>query len=88
MYPYEFIKSLAKAFEENGQLVPKHRGDVRYPIVQDEHIQWLIKRLDAKLNITVKSLYHQLNEVFQFPCHVSINYFSKAIWSQVGLTSS
>ena len=37
-YPYETIKSIAKAFEENGQLVPKHKGGVRYPILQDEHI--------------------------------------------------
>ena len=34
MYSYETIKSIAK---ENGQVVPKHKGDVRYPILQDEH---------------------------------------------------
>ena len=38
-YPYETIKSIAKAFEGNGQLVPKHRGNVHYPILQDEHFK-------------------------------------------------
>ena len=29
-YPYKTIKNIAKAFEENGQLVPKHRGGFCY----------------------------------------------------------
>jgi hypothetical protein len=30
--------SIARVFEENGQLVPKHKGGVCYPILQDKHI--------------------------------------------------
>ena len=37
--------------------MPKHRGGVCYPILQDDHIQWLVKRLDANPNITVESLH-------------------------------
>ena len=37
-YPYKTIKSIARAFEGDDQLMPKHRGSVRYPILQDEHI--------------------------------------------------
>jgi len=48
--------------EDNGQMVSKRRGGIRYPILQDEHIQWLVQRLDADPDITVESLHHQLNE--------------------------
>ena len=78
-YPYETIRSIAKAFEENDQLVPKHRGGVCYPILQDEHIQWSVERLHADPNITIESLHRQLNEVFQSPCLVSISCISKFI---------
>ena len=37
-YPYEAIMSIARAFEENGQWVPKPKGGVHYPILQDVHI--------------------------------------------------
>ena len=33
-HPYKFIRSLAKAFEENGQLMPNHKGGVCYPVLQ------------------------------------------------------
>jgi hypothetical protein len=32
----------AIVFEEKGQIVPKHRGGLCYPNLQDEHIQWLV----------------------------------------------
>ena len=56
-YLYETIMSIARAFEENSQVVPKHEGGVRYPILRDEHIQWLIKRLHVNLDITIESLH-------------------------------
>ena len=56
-YPYETIKSIARAFKEIGQLVPNHRGNIHYPILQDEHIQWLVERFDANPNITVESIH-------------------------------
>ena len=46
-YPYKIIRSIARAFEELGQLVSKHGGVVHCPILQDEHIQWLVERLDV-----------------------------------------
>ena len=85
-YLYETIRNIAKASEENSQLVPKHRAGVRYSILQDEHIQWLLGRLDAYPNITVESLHCQPNEVFQFPHHVSISCDSKAIQRQARFT--
>ena len=78
-YPYETIRSIARAFEDNGQLVSKHRGGVRYPILQVEHIQGLVERLEANTNMTIESLHRQLNEVFQIPRPISINCVSKAI---------
>jgi hypothetical protein len=78
------IKSITKTSEENDQLMPKHISSVRYPILQDEHIQWLAGRPHVYAYITVESLHHELNEVFQFPHPVSINCVSKAIWSQIG----
>ena len=61
LHPYETIKIIARSFwkekKSKGQLMPKHRGGVCYPILQDDHIQWLVKRLDANPNITVESLH-------------------------------
>ena len=73
------LYDIARAFEENGQLVPKHRCGVHYPILQYEHIQWLVERLSANIDITVECLHHQLNEAFQFLHHVSIIYVLQAI---------
>ena len=84
-----YIKSIAKAFEENGQLVSKHRGSVRYPTLQDEYIQWLVERLDADLNIARESLHDcELSEVFQFPCHVLLVVFQKPFEAKLDLPSS
>ena len=47
--------SINIAFEENGQLVPKHKDDVCYTYSKDEHIQWLVERLDVDLDIIVES---------------------------------
>lgn len=41
-YSYKTMRSIVKVFEENGQLVPKSRSGVCYPILQDEHIQRLV----------------------------------------------
>ena len=84
--PYETIINIAIAFEENGQLVSKHRSGVHYPILQDVHIQWLVERLNTDPNIIVESFHHQLNEVFQFPYLVSITCDLKAIQNQVEFT--
>ena len=65
--PCETINSITKIFEEHNQLVPKHKGGVHYPNLQDGHIEWLLERLHIDPNITVKSRHRQLNEVFQFP---------------------
>ena len=54
--------------------------------IQDERIQWSLERLHVDPNITVESLHRLLNEVFLFPCPISINYVPKAIQSQVGFT--
>ena len=56
-YPYETIKSIARAFKEIGQLVLNHRGSIRYPILQDEHIQWLVERFDVDPNITMEFIH-------------------------------
>ena len=56
-YLYKTIKSIAKTFEANGQLVPKHRGGVCYPSLQDEHIQWLVERLHVDPDNTIESLH-------------------------------
>ena len=37
-YPYKIVITIAKAFEENGQLIPKQSGGVHYLAFQDEHI--------------------------------------------------
>lgn len=66
-------RAYPKFLKENGQVVSKHRGDVRSLILEDEHIQWLVEMLDVDPNIIFESLYCQINEVFQFPCHVFIN---------------
>jgi hypothetical protein len=34
-----------KVFEGNDQFVTKHRGGLCYPILQDEHIQWLVQSM-------------------------------------------
>jgi hypothetical protein len=60
-YPYETFKGIVKAFEENGQITSKHRGGVQYPILQDEHIQWLVERFHAYLDITIESLHRKLH---------------------------
>ena len=86
-YVYETIINIAITFEENGQWVSKYRSSVHSPILQDEHIQWLVERLDANLvDITVESFHHQLNEAFQFPHLVSIIFVSKAIKKQAKFT--
>ena len=84
--PCETIKSITKVFKEHNQLVPKNKGGVRYPILQDGHIQWLLEKLHVHPNITVKSLHYQLNEVFNFLRLLSINYVSEAIQIQVEFT--
>jgi hypothetical protein len=66
-HPCLAIQNIASAFEENGQSIPKHRGNVCCPILQDERTQWLAKRLHANPNITIESLHCQLNEVFLIP---------------------
>jgi hypothetical protein len=81
-YPYETIKSIAKVFEEKYQSVPKPKGDVCYPILQDVNIQWLVERLHVDPHITVESLHRWLNEVFQFPRAISIYCVSTASPSQ------
>lgn len=75
---------MTKAFEGNGQSMPKHIGDVHYPILQDEHIQWLVDRLHEYPNIIVESIHRQMNKAFQFACHASINIVPKAVRSRVG----
>lgn len=74
-YPDDTLISITNFFEENDQLRPKHRGNVHYPILQEEYIQWFY----VDPNITIESIHHHLNEAFQFPRHVSINYVLKAI---------
>ena len=37
-YLYKTIRCIVKVLKENVQFVPNHRGNVRYPILQDEHI--------------------------------------------------
>ena len=54
---YETIKSIAIYLEENSQLMPNREGNVPYPSSQDEHIQWLVERLDANPNIVVEFLH-------------------------------
>ena len=66
--------------------MPKHKGGVRYPILQDRHMQWLVERLHVDPNIIVESRHPQLNEVFQFPHLVYNSCVSKAIQIQVGFT--
>jgi hypothetical protein len=63
---------LAITFEENGQLMPKHMGNVRHPSSQMGHIRWLVERLDANPNVIVEHVHHQLYEAFQFPWYLSI----------------
>ena len=53
-------------------------------ILQDEHIQWLVEMLHVNPHVAIESLRCQLNEAFQFPRLVSINYVLFAIQSQVG----
>lgn len=62
--------------------MPKSKGGVCYPVLQDEHIQWLMEKLDANPDMIVESLHHQLNEAFQFPCPTSTSCLSKAIRNQ------
>ena len=76
--PYNTLISITKLFEENGQMGPKHIGNVCYPILQDEHIQWLLERFYVDPNITIESFYCHLSEGFHFPRHVSINYVFKS----------
>ena len=78
-YPYQTIKSTNKGFEENNQLLSKHRGDAHRPILQDEHTQLLVKRLHIDPDIAVESLHRQVNEVFQFPHLVSISHFLNVV---------
>lgn len=59
-YPYETIRNITKVLKDNG-------GGVWYPILQDEHIQWLEERLHVDPNITAESPHCQLNKVFHFP---------------------
>ena len=66
--------------------MPKYKGKVCYPILLDEHIQWLVKRLHVDRDIIIESPHRQLNEAIQFPHHVSISFVSKAIQNQVGFT--
>ena len=44
--------------------MPKHKGNVHYSILKDEHIQWLVQRLHVDPNIIVETLHCQLNEAF------------------------
>ena len=66
--------------------MPKQKDNACSPILQDEHIWWLIDRLHVDPYITVESLHRELSEFFQFPCHVSISCVSKAVGSPVGFT--
>ena len=54
-YHFEIIMITTRAFEENGQLVPNSKG--HYPILQNEHIQWSIERLNANPDITIEPLH-------------------------------
>jgi hypothetical protein len=56
------MKSIARGFQE----MPKHLGNVCYPILQDEHIQWLVERLHVDPDIPIEFLYCHVNEVFNF----------------------
>ena len=78
-YSYKTIKSITKAFEKNGQVAPKHKGNVHYPILQDEHIQWSVDRPHEYPYINVESLHCQMNQDFQIICPASINIVSKAV---------
>jgi hypothetical protein len=66
--------------------VPKSKGGVRYPILQDVHIQWLVGKLHSDLDFIVESLHHHLNEVFQFPRLVSISCVSRTMRSRARFT--
>jgi hypothetical protein len=57
-YPLRIIRSTAIAFEESGQLVLKFRSGVWYPILQNEHIQWLMEYSKAHSNTTLESIHH------------------------------
>ena len=84
--PYETIRNIARAFEENGQLLPKHIGGVCYQVLQHEHIQWLVKRLDANKDVIIET--DPSSAKWFFNSHAMYLSFvcSKAIQSQVGLT--
>ena len=61
--------------------MPKPKGNVCYPNLQNVNIQWL-ERLHVDPDIIVESLHCQLNEAFQFPPPLSINCVPKANLSQ------
>ena len=91
-YPYETTRSIAKSFEKkSGQLMPNHRGGVRCPILQDEHIQWSVRReVSCILDIIIESLHCKPNEVFQSPTYtmyLSV-VFQKSLEVKLDLPSS
>ena len=50
---HEVIRSITKDFEENGQLAPKHKGGVCYPILEEEQIQWLVEWIHVDPHFTI-----------------------------------
>ena len=64
----------------------KPKGGVRYPILQDVHIQWLVEKLHVDVDVIVESNHRQLNEVSQFASLVFIGCVSKTIRSQARFT--
>ena len=71
--------------------MPNHRGGVRCPILQDEHIQWSVRReVSCILDIIIESLHCKPNEVFQSPTYtmyLSV-VFQKSLEVKLDLPSS
>ncbi|KAF9273605.1 hypothetical protein BGZ74_004705 [Mortierella antarctica] len=78
-YPYSTIKAIADRYEIDGSFDTKPRGGNQFPVLEEEHIEWITQKLENRPDIPLQQIQVDLNEHFQLEPPVSKSTVSRAV---------
>jgi transposase len=85
-FPYHTVRSISQKFETDGSDTTKPRGGNKYPVLAQEHINYLVEQLDEHPDGTIDELTNGLNQNFDFSRPISRTAVSRVVREQAGYT--
>ncbi|KAG0333831.1 hypothetical protein BG005_005035, partial [Podila minutissima] len=70
-------------FEIDGSFDTKPRGGNRFPVLEEEHIEWITQKLEERPDTPLRQIQVDLNEHFQLAPPVSKSTVSRAVQNQI-----